>query len=468
MSLHPSVHDTPLKRYFAPSAVTTPPAARTLEDPDEDPPEVNRLRSHRPSLRDASYIEKTNTVALSHKFSTDPSSFCAALSALRRRRDQFAIWRTLLTVDYTPDLPTVTNPTVTDLDLLQHLHTVPYAVSLDAAKALWLPSSDPQSIDSLVLDPREDLFARKTLATLLLSSCTTDFASWLQQSLVNKPILINDGPLLWALIVWRIFPTAVLYSQHVEKLIKSITLSAHKNVLPNFTCAVREYTLFIPETIIAQSAVLHVLDQLSCHPHSVIRDHFRNINTHYLIGVLPPRKLTDYLSEADRLSTAVTSGAFPSLSNTPSATDDKLLALASLVETHQGSLTKLYSLFTKQKTSTDDPRNERRRLDRDAIAKLPKPPFYNTTPSDPNEVKSFNDKPWYYCAECGRWTTSHGPKHPTRKHQPRGNGRPTPSGKDGNPFKKAVTFQKRALAAAAKSTDLKELLLLAAKASSQL
>ena len=29
------------------------------------------------------------------------------------------------------------------------------------------------------------------------------------------------------------------------------------------------------------------------------------------------------------------------------------------------------------------------------------------TPTNPSEVKDWNNKPWYYCATCGRWSTTH-------------------------------------------------------------
>jgi hypothetical protein len=36
-----------------------------------------------------------------------------------------------------------------------------------------------------------------------------------------------------------------------------------------------------------------------------------------------------------------------------------------------------------------------------------RPPWQYIAPSDPSEVKEFGGKSFYYCAKCGRWSTTH-------------------------------------------------------------
>jgi hypothetical protein len=38
---------------------------------------------------------------------------------------------------------------------------------------------------------------------------------------------------------------------------------------------------------------------------------------------------------------------------------------------------------------------------------LQTPSWKYEAPTDPNEVKEFANRTWYYCATCGRWSTTH-------------------------------------------------------------
>jgi hypothetical protein len=57
-------------------------------------------------------------------------------------------------------------------------------------------------------------------------------------------------------------------------------------------------------------------------------------------------------------------------------------------------------LALRNKSNSDHKRslNGRRRED---------PRFMKDMPADPSKVKDWNSKPWYYCATCGCWSTTH-------------------------------------------------------------
>ena len=131
----------------------------------------------------------------------------------------------------------------------------------------------------------------------------------------------------------------------------------------------------------------------------------------------------------------------------PDPKDDDIASLFGMVGKHHEQLSKIMGFQAtidaklRDKTKTDKEKFEKikdKKRSASALAKREKPPFFTTPPSDPNEVKVWNQHDWYYCAKCnngsGQWSTTHstnGIEGKCSKH-----------GKFAKPNGKSVKFEK--------------------------
>jgi hypothetical protein len=166
------------------------------------------------------------------------------------------------------------------------------------------------------------------------------------------------------------------------------------------------------------------------HPATTVKNKFSDYNHEYYANgklSLPFAEMIDQaqrLVEISDLTTTPVPRKRVTIQTPPataaSDTDDILALLAARVDSQQDTLKSMFGLlssmdnqqkqfkanFAKQKPpyGGDNPPSgsgNNRQM----------PPFMEKAPTDPDEVKIWNDKPWYYCKNCkqgnGSWSPSH-------------------------------------------------------------
>jgi hypothetical protein len=125
------------------------------------------------------------------------------------------------------------------------------------------------------------------------------------------------------------------------------------------------------------------------------------------------QSFTDLLDAADHLHTVTTSPALPfAASVAPSSKlEQNIAALAGIFQANMGSMKKVVTHisqldnkvkqgFCSAKKSGSQGRGAHGR-------NLQTPSWKYEAPTNPNKVKELADHTWYYCATCGRWSTTH-------------------------------------------------------------
>jgi hypothetical protein len=105
-----------------------------------------------------------------------------------------------------------------------------------------------------------------------------------------------------------------------------------------------------------------------------------------------------------------------------SDTDEILALLADRVDAQQESMQQVFGLLSsienqqkqfKANFARHPPPNGGRNPSSGSGINRQQPPFMVQAPKDPNEVKVFNDRNWYYCAKCRHGTGCWSPSHST-------------------------------------------------------
>jgi hypothetical protein len=120
------------------------------------------------------------------------------------------------------------------------------------------------------------------------------------------------------------------------------------------------------------------------------------------------------LGNADHLHTVTTSPALPFATSAASTSksQEHIAALAGMLQKQNGAMRKIVAAMSQinnhvkqglascNKSNSDHKSSSNGRCREDPL-------FMKDMPTDPSEVKDWNSKPWYYCATCGRWSTTH-------------------------------------------------------------
>jgi hypothetical protein len=121
----------------------------------------------------------------------------------------------------------------------------------------------------------------------------------------------------------------------------------------------------------------------------------------YASGLHPPLNLDDLIREADALHHAQSNPVSPLYIDPNSrkqSPDEETLAMFA-----QSTSDALMSL----KASFHNVNHKLRQVSYQQQQFSSRPDFYFTKPSDPQEVKTWNNKSWMWCEPCGHWTTTH-------------------------------------------------------------
>jgi hypothetical protein len=146
------------------------------------------------------------------------------------------------------------------------------------------------------------------------------------------------------------------------------------------------------------------LTQVNTHPSDIVWNHFNNIGIKFFLNKGKQKPVATILKAADQLHKLTTSPALPFAATT--ANSNKQL------KGQTGSMKKIVAalsqLDNKVKQGVTKPgTNGCNKKDWQPTKNMPQPTWSTDVPSDHSKVKEFNGKPWFYCATCGCWSTTH-------------------------------------------------------------
>jgi hypothetical protein len=347
-------------------------------------------------------------------------SFITGLFQFRRAREQFRGWESATFISQYQ--ATSTNSGSDDdnntadpskwhelkIDLFKDFEKIDIDDFKAWAHTVWLaPSATLESQDG-----QSTTYARKVFSEFLFGSMSPDLQKAIQNAIPTAR-LWNDGPFVWAVLIHRFFPSAIVLRTTILDKMKSATLASHNNDLSAYCSTLWDMNAVVDTTSHSEELVKAFLTQTNTHPSDIIKNHFNHVGLQFFMNTGSQKSFESLLESADRLHTITTSPALPFAASTNKATknDQNIAALAGIVKDQSGSMKKIVSalsqLDNKFKQGFSSARSSTNRRDSSKGKALPKPTWISDAPSDTSEVKEFNGKPWFWCATCGRWSTTH-------------------------------------------------------------
>jgi hypothetical protein len=350
-------------------------------------------------------------------------SFLKGLFQFRRVREQSRGWESVTFIqkseatDLTErddedddDMNDANRWTPSKIDLFKDFERIDLDQLRQWARAVWesknatLESQDGQSLT----------YARKVLSEFIFASLVPDLQKAIQNA-ISPSRLWNDGPLVWATLVHRFFPSAVVLRTTILDKMKSATLAEHNNDLSSYCATLLDMNAVVDTSSNLEELVNAFLTQTNLHPSDIVRNHFNAIGLKFFLKTNKYKSFTDLLDNADRIHTLTTSTALPFAVSSANSNkqEQNIAAMAGIIKNQTGSMKKIVAAISqldnkfKQGFTKKDGNGSRNKWQRRDTSSLPKPTWYTDAPSDPSEVKEFNGNPWYWCATCTRWSTSH-------------------------------------------------------------
>jgi len=348
-------------------------------------------------------------------------SFLQGLFQFRRVREQFRGWTSATYIvqhtGATSDVDSDDDANEDDankwsaitIDLFKDFEKIKLADMKEWAEAVWT-SNDA---DLAARDGQSTTYARKALSEFIFASIDPDLQKSIQNS-ISSSRLWNDGPYVWATLVYHFFPSPVALKTTILHKMKSASLADHNHDLKSYCAALMDMNAVVNTSAYTEELVTAFLAQTNTHPSDIVRNHFNQIGIKFFMNPDEEQSLTHLLDAADHLHTVTTSPALPFAASvaTSSKLEQNIAALAGILQANMGSLKKVVAHvsqldnkvrqgFQSVKKSGSPGSHSKTRGNKQT------PPWKYEAPTDPKEVREFASRTWYWCGTCGRWSTTH-------------------------------------------------------------
>ena len=347
-------------------------------------------------------------------------SFLQGLFQFRRVREQLRGWtsatymvlQTATTTDIASDddddEDNANKWSTTTIDLFKDFEKIRLSTMHEWAESIW--TAEDATLKAS--DGESETYARRAFSEFIFASVASELQKSIQNSITNSR-LWNDGPLVWAVLIHHFFPSPVALKVTILDKMKSTTLAQHRNDLKLYCAAMMDMNAVVDTSPHTEELITVFLTQVNTHPSDIVRNHFNHIGLDFFMHPDKPQSLSKLLETADHLHTVTSSPSLPFAvsSNSNRKIEQNIAALAGVVQSNMGSLKKVIAHLgqldnnVKQGFKATKTANKNSRV-RGGNTR-PTPPWINDAPMNPYDTKEFNNKTWYYCATCGRWSTTH-------------------------------------------------------------
>ena len=372
------------------------------------------------SFRDIETQHAKDVKPIDDPIKDDVDSFLQGLFQFRRARAQLRGWSsaTYLVAHEAADSSVDSSDdddennankwTPTNIDLFKDFEKFDLRQMKGWAEAIW-KSTDAELAAT---NGQSTVYTRKAFAEFIFGSIVPSLQKSIQNSIIN-PRLWNDGPYVWAVLVYRFFPTPVALKTTVLHKMKTLTLAEHNLDLKSYCAALIDMNSVVDTTANTDELVTAFLTQLNQHPSDIVRNHFNQIGLKFYMSPSKRPSITELLASADHLHNVTTSPSLPfaASSDKSAKMEQNIIALAGLMQSNYGSMKKIAThigqLDNRLKQGFKASKNRNHGNRNGSHNNNTSPPWKHEAPGDSSEVRKFNDKDYYYCATCGRWTLSH-------------------------------------------------------------
>jgi hypothetical protein len=275
-----------------------------------------RPKTPRFSFKDIETQHANDIKPIDDPIKDNAESFLTGLFQFRRIREQFRGWESATFISkYEATDPSHRDDNDVDdankwktskIDLFKDFEEIDLDSLKAWAKTVW--ESPTATLDSQ--DGQSTTYARKVLSEFIFASLVPDLQTAVQNAIPTAR-LWNDGPYVWATLVYRFFPSAVVLRTTILDKMKSATLSEHNHDLSTYCATLLDMNAVVDTSSHLEELVKAFLTQTNTHPSDIVRNHFNDIGIKFFMRRGKHRSLNDILATADRLHTLTTSAALP-------------------------------------------------------------------------------------------------------------------------------------------------------------
>jgi hypothetical protein len=127
------------------------------------------------------------------------------------------------------------------------------------------------------------MYAKKVFSEFLFGSMAPELQKAIQHA-IPMARLWNDGPYVWATMVHRFYPLAVVLRTTILDKMKSATLAEHNFDLSAYCAALLDMNAVIDTTSHTEELVKAFLTQTNTHPSDIIKNHFNHLGVQFFMS----------------------------------------------------------------------------------------------------------------------------------------------------------------------------------------
>ena len=176
---------------------------------------------------------------------------------------------------------------VTKIDLFKDFKKIHLSTMHEWAESVW-------TADNAMLktsNGESETYACRAFSEFIFASVTSDLQKSIQNSISNS-CLWNDGPLVWAVLIYHFFPLPVALKVTILDKMKSMTLAQHKNDLKSYCTAMMDMNAVVNTSAYSKELVTTYLTQMNSHPSKIVRNHFNQIGLELFMQPDKPQSLS--------------------------------------------------------------------------------------------------------------------------------------------------------------------------------
>jgi hypothetical protein len=300
--------------------------------------------------------------------------------------------------------------TPTKIDLFkdfEHIH-------LDEMKQWAQVICDSDDVTLAAKDGQSQEYARKVFSEFIFGLMEVNLQKAIQNA-ISPSRLWNDRPCIWAMLVHHFFPSPVALKTTLLHKMKTATLSGHDNDLKAYCATLLDMTAVINTLMHNEEPITAFLTQTNIHLSNIVHAHFNHIGLQYYMKHDTKKfSFTSMLGDANHIHTITTSPALPFAASAASSSksQEHIAALTGMLQKQNGHMHKIIAAVSQidnrvKQSLVSCTKANKKGNDCESNGHHEELPFMKEAPTDPTEVKKWNNKPWYYCKTCGRWSTTH-------------------------------------------------------------
>lgn len=160
----------------------------------------------------------------------------------------------------------------TDINLFKDFEKIHLTDMKSWAEDFW--TSEDATLTAA--NGQSTLYACKALSKFIFGSVVSTLWKSIQ-NLISNSHLSNDGPYVWAVLVYHYFPSPITLKMTILHKMKTATLADHKNDLKSYSAALMDMNTMVDTSAHTKDLVTAFLTQIDTHPSDIVCNHFNQI-----------------------------------------------------------------------------------------------------------------------------------------------------------------------------------------------